>query len=210
MEETAKGEGEYRRFLSPDSPARESFEDLAGTLLSLEGVRSVVVTGTEPEAGCSSVCLGLGSALAASGFRAAVVDCNLGRPRLHHMLGEPNFVGLTSALSGEKPLEHCGNEPVPRLLVVPTGPVPANPAAVFENERFVEAVRALEEGRELVILDAPAVEELLDIPALSGGFDGAMLVVHASRTVKRDARAATDDLLGAEVNLLGVALNGIG
>jgi Mrp family chromosome partitioning ATPase len=49
---------------------------------------------------------------------------------------------------------------------------------------------------------------MLELPALAGGFDGVLLVVHASRTPKNTARAATDDLLEAGVNLLGVVLNG--
>lgn len=198
-----------RKFLASYSPLRTHFEDLAGRLLSQKGdVRSVVVTGPEPGAGCSSVCLGIGAALAGRGHPAAVVDCNLERPHLHRALGEPNFVGLTSALDGEKPLEDLGFSPVPELLVVPTGPVPLDPAARLKSGRFVEAVRELHESRELVLLDAPTAGSLLEFPTLCRGFDGVLLVVHASRTLKSAARAATDDLLEAGVNLLGVVLNG--
>jgi protein-tyrosine kinase len=50
---------------------------------------------------------------------------------------------------------------------------------------------------------------VLRSPNLSGGFDGILLVVHASRTSKSTARETTDDLLGAGTNLLGVVLNGV-
>jgi len=187
---------------------RRHYEDLANNLLSLEGVRSVVVTSPEPGVGCTSVCVGLGAALAGMGRRAAVVDCNLEDPRLHRMLGEPNFTGLTSGLDGGKPLKHYGHEVTPGLLVVPTGPVLPDRAARIQTEKFVEAVRGLEEGRDLVILDAPVAEGLLESPNLPGGFDGVLLVVHASRTPKSVARQTADDLLDAGVNLLGVVLNG--
>ena len=49
---------------------------------------------------------------------------------------------------------------------------------------------------------------VLRSPNLLGGFDGVLLVVHASRTPKDAAREAADDLLAAGVNLLGVVLNG--
>jgi protein-tyrosine kinase len=188
---------------------RRHYEDLANNLLSLgEGVKSIVVTSPESEAGCTSVCLGLGAALAGMGRRAAVVDSNLENPGLHRMLGEPNFVGLTSALKGDKALEHYGHETVPGLLVVSTGPVPSDPA-LLENEKFVEIVRSLEVGRDAVILDAPVAEEVLRSPNLSSGFDGVLLVVHASRTSKSAARETTDDLLETGTNLLGVVLNGM-
>jgi protein-tyrosine kinase len=187
---------------------RRHYEDLANNLLSMEGVKSVVVTSPEPEAGCTSVCLGLGGALAGMGRRVAVVDCNLENPRLHRMLGEPNFVGLTSALKGDRPLERYGHETVPGLLVVPTGPVPSD-SALLENPRFVEIVRGLETGRDVVILDAPVARRVLRSPNLSNSFDGVLLVIHASRTSKSTARQTTDDLLDAGTNLLGVVLNGV-
>jgi non-specific protein-tyrosine kinase len=197
-----------RDLLDPDSPVRQHYERLANNLLSLEGVGSVVVTGPEPGVGCTSVCVGLGAALAGMGRRAAIVDCRLDDPQLHRMLGESNFVGLTSGLDGGKALEHYGYEVVPGLLVVPTGPVPTDPASRLEEAAMVGAVRGLEEGRDLVLLDAPVAEWVLRSPNLSGGFDGVLLVVHASRTPKSLARETTDDLLDSGVNLLGVVLNG--
>ncbi len=202
-------EVQARKFLASYSPLRPYFEDLAGRLLTQrDRVRSVVVTGPEPGTGCSSVCLGVGTALAGKGHTAAVVDCNLGRPHLHRILGEPNFIGLTSGLESDKPLESLGFSPVPELLVVPTGPVPLDPVGHLGSQRFVESVRELQESRELVLLDAPVVGRLLEFPTLCESFDGVLLIVHASRTLKSAARAATDDLLEAGVNLLGVVLNG--
>lgn len=202
-------EAGVRKFLAPYSPLRPHFEDLANNLLSVgDHIRSVVVTCPEAGAGCSSVCLGLGAALSGLGRRTAVVDCNLARPYLHRLLGEPNFVGLTSSLEGGKSLEESGFEAAPGLLVVPTGPVPTDPATHLETGSFVEAVRTLEESRDVVLIDAPVADGVLSSPTFSRGFDGVLLVVHASRTPKSTARAATDDLLEAGVNLLGVVLNG--
>jgi Mrp family chromosome partitioning ATPase len=202
---TGAGVGEL---LDPGSPVRRHYEDLANNLLSLGEVRSVVVTSPEPGAGCTSVCVGLGAALAGMGKRSAVVDCNLEDPGLHRIVGGPNFTGLTSGLDSEKALQRYGYETVPGLLIVPTGPVLPGLPARIETGKFVEVVRSLEEGRDLVILDAPVAGSVLGSPNLSGGFDGVLLVVHASRTPKSVARETTDDLLDAGVNLLGVVLNG--
>ncbi len=209
MNPEATREAGVRKFLAPYSPLRPHFDELAKNFLALEDrIRSVVVTCPEAGAGCSSVCLGLGAALAGLGRRAAVVDCNLSRPYLHRVLGEPNFVGLTSSLEGGKPLEESGFEAASGLLVIPTGPVPTDPLTYLETGRFVGAVRTLEESRDVVLLDAPVAGGILLSPTFSRGFDGVLLVVHASRTSKNNARAATDDLLEAGVNLLGVVLNG--
>jgi len=206
--EAPSGSDARALLLRPDSPVRSHYEDLAGKLLSREGIRSVVVTSPEPGAGRTSVCVGLAGAVAGMGRRVGLVDCNLEQPQLHRVLGEPNFVGLTSGLEGGRPLEHFGHEVAPGLLVVPTGPVPPDPASRLEHEGFVGAVRSLEEGRDLVVIDGPVARGVLSSPNLSDGFDGVLLVVHASRTPKSLAKETIDDLLEAGANLLGVVLNG--
>jgi protein-tyrosine kinase len=194
--------------LDPAAPVRSHYEALAGNLLGMERTGLVVVTSPDPGAGRTSVCLGLGAAVAGMGRRAAVVDCNLENAQLHRMIGEPNFVGLTSGLEYSKTLEHHGYEVLPGLLVVPTGPILSDPASLLENEGVPKALRHLQESRDLVLLDAPVARGVLRSPNLSGGFDGVLLVIHASRTPKDAAREAADDLLAAGVNLLGVVLNG--
>jgi protein-tyrosine kinase len=193
---------------SPDGPFRE----LADNLLSLSGGSpgSVVVTSPEPGAGCTSVCLGLGAALAggADGRRVAILDCNLDRPHLHRLFHKPNFTGLTNAISNGRSPGVYGFEVAPGLLVVPTGPVLLDAAARMKSDGLVEAVRSMREDADIVLLDGPVVSEVLDSPVLSRGFDGVLLVIHATRTPKSDARGATDDLLDAGINLLGVVLNG--
>src|ERR687885_2765548 len=116
---------QIRRLLATgDSEVGRSFAALAENLGALgRPARSVVVTGPERGVGRTTVCLGLGAALAAAGKKATVVDCNLDRPHLHTCFGKPNFIGLTSALESSNALESYGFEAVPNLHVIPTGPI---------------------------------------------------------------------------------------
>jgi protein-tyrosine kinase len=197
-----------RELLDPASPVRRHYEALAANLIGMEGTETIVVTSPDPGAGRTSVCLGLGAALAGMGRRAAVIDCNLENPQLHRILGEPNFVGLTSGLDDSKTLEHYGYEAIPGLLVIPTGPVLVDTILLMEDEGVEKAVRSLQKSRDVVLLDAPVAAGVLRSPSLLGDFDGVLLVVNASTTPKSVASEATEDLLAAGVNLLGVVLNG--
>ena len=200
------------QLLDPGSEVGRSFATLVKNLDALgRPVKSVVVTGPEPGVGRTTVCLGLGAALAAVGRKVTVVDCNLDKPHLHRPFGRPNFTGLTSALEGSGSLENYGFEAAPNLLVIPTGPVlPGLPGSwVLPNSpKLVEAIRDLGESRDVVLLDAPVASEVLDAPSFWGSFDGVLLVVHATRTPKGVARGFTDALLDARINLFGVVLNG--
>jgi protein-tyrosine kinase len=206
---TAGWDAQTRRLFASGSEVERAFGALAENLDAVGRYRGIVaVTGPERGAGRTTVCLGLGAALAAAGEKVSVVDCNLDRPHLHRCFGRANFVGLTSAMGGGEGPEGYGFEARPNLRVVPTGPVLPGSWAFASSQKLVGGVRALKEGRDVVLLDAPIVGEMLTAPDLWGSFDGILLVVHAARTPKRVARGCTDALLDARLDLLGVVLNG--
>lgn len=198
-----------RQLLSSDSELRRSFAELAENLGALgRPTGSVVVTGPERGVGRTTVCLGLGAALAAAGKKVAVIDCNLERPHLHRHFDRPNFTGLTNALESGRDLEDYGFDAAPNLRIFPTGPVLPGPWAFANSPNLVGSIRTLGGSRDVVLLDAPVAGEVLAAPNLWGSFDGVLLVVHAFRTPKGVARSFTDALLDARVNLFGVVLNG--
>lgn len=203
-----KGSSEAATLLDPEG-CGAYYRELAGNLRSLDKPPgSVVVAGVGKGVGCSSVCLGLGGALVSMGLRVAVVDCNLERPRLHKMLDEPNFTGLTSALENNGNPEVYAYEPMPGLLVMPTGPIPEPPSPGVEFGGVIDLVSRLREGCDVVLLDTPGSQEVRISPELLKGFEGILLVIHASRTSRDVAREAADGLSDAGANLLGVVLNG--
>ncbi len=205
----ARLEARADRLLSLSSEARSSFAALAENLSSLgRPTGSVVVTAPETGAGRTTVCLGLGVALAAAGKKVAVVDCNLDQPQLHRWFGRPNFIGLTNALEGGGSLDDYGFDAGPNLRVIPTGPVLPGPWGLAGSPKLAGSIRTLEENRDVVLLDAPLAGEVLAARALWGSFDGVLLVVHATRTPKGVARGFTDALLDAHMELFGVVLNG--
>jgi protein-tyrosine kinase len=198
-----------RRLLESDSKVGHAFGILAENLGSLNRpTGNVVVTGPEHGAGRTTVCVGLGAALAAAGEKVAVVDCNLDRAHLHRCFDRPNFTGLTSALEGNRDLENYGFDAAPNLRIIPTGPVSSGSWTLANLPKLIGAVRALEENRDVVLLDAPVADEVLAAPNHWGSFDGVLLVVHATRTPKGVARGLTDALLDARIDLFGVVLNG--
>jgi protein-tyrosine kinase len=197
------------QLLSSGTEVGRSFAALAENLGSLgRPVGSVIVTGPESGVGRTTVCLGLGAALANAGKKVAIVDCNLDQPQLHRWFGRPNFAGLTSAMEGGSSLDNYGFDAAPNLRVIPTGPVLPGPWGLTNSPRLAGVVRTLEENRDVVLLDAPVAGEVLAATDLWGSFDGVVLVVHATRTPKGVARGFTDALLGARMELFGVVLNG--
>ena len=196
-----------RELLDPASPVRSTMRRWPATCWGWRGRVSSSSRALTP-APAHERLPRLGAAVAGMGRRAAVVDCNLENSQLHRMIGEPNFVGLTSGLEDSKTLEHHGYEVVPGLLVVPTGPILSDPASILENEGVLKAVRY------------PQEEQGPGAARRAGGAGGATVpqpIRRLRRGLARGPRSRTPQgrrprggrrPAGGGVNLLGVVLNG--
>ena len=90
-----------------------------------------------PEEGKTTVACNLAIALAQSGQRGCIVDCDLRRPRLHRIFGRQGELGVTNVIVGEASVEDVAKEtvvpkPIGRSLA---GPTPPNPADLLHSKR---------------------------------------------------------------------------
>ncbi|MCZ6669754.1 MAG: CpsD/CapB family tyrosine-protein kinase, partial [Acidobacteria bacterium] len=97
---------------------------------------------------------------------------------------------------------------IPGLQLLPSGPLPPNPADLLDSERFLEVRREIENSRfDHVIFDSPPVLTVADPAILAGRVDAVLLVVWAGVT-GRDALAhAVSRLKQVKGNLVGGVLN---
>ena len=189
----------------PAGSAAEAFRMLRSNLefTQVDGdLSSVIVTSSVQGEGKSVTACNLAVSLALAGKRIVVVDGDLRRPRVHTYFGLSNNVGvstvaagrtkLTSALqsvslrpgSGNGPaaaaaasLADDGSQVVPRLIVLPSGPLPPNPGEVVASKRFAAIINQLEEETDLVIVDSPAMLAVGDTAALAAKVDGMVYLV---------------------------------
>ena len=117
----------------PKSPTAEAFRGLRTSLqfLSLdEPVKTLLVTSAAATDGKTTVAANLAYTIASAGQRVIVVGCDLRKPRVHNFFGVSNEQGLTSVLIGDCELDQAVSEVegIPTLSVLPSGPIPPNPA----------------------------------------------------------------------------------
>ncbi len=83
----------------PRSPVTEAFRSLR-TNLQFSSVdaplRTLLITSPSPEDGKSTVAANLACSLAQGGKRVILIDADLRRPMLHHLMNLPNQEGITS------------------------------------------------------------------------------------------------------------------
>lgn len=197
----------------PNSAAAEAYRGLrtALTFIALEHpVKTLQVTSPGPREGKTTTVANLGVALAKSGQRVVLVDCDLRRPRLHNLFGVDNEVGFTSVLLGKASIstavKEVGSEGMLALLA--SGPLPPNPSELLASPRTVQVFKMLESVADVILVDSPPVLPVTDALVLSGHVDAMILVTMTGETT-RGRTARTVELLrqfGAPVR--GTVLNG--
>lgn len=174
-------------------------------------LKSILLTSVGPGDGKSTVSSNLAVAWAQSGQRVALVGCDLRKPVLHRIFSIPNSPGLTGHLTGMASLEEVviPIKQVPNLDVIPSGPVPPNPAELLQSKAMNSVVEELEAKYDMVIFDGAPVIAVTDAAVMGNKVDGTVLVIRAHE-VPRDVALHAKTLLDqANARILGVVLNGV-
>jgi polysaccharide biosynthesis transport protein len=172
-------------------------------------LRTIAVTSPLPGNGKSTIVAWLADAMALSGSKVIVVDCDLRRPTLHHYYGVTAREGLTSALVGLRdPVDMLRQTAIPSIRLLPAGPLVPLPASVLAGSKGMSRVLArLSSEADYVIVDTSPVTIGADTSAIAASVDATVLVVDLA-TGRRDVLAAASaQLQGAHANIVGVVVN---
>ncbi|MCS7045678.1 MAG: hypothetical protein NZO58_04915 [Gemmataceae bacterium] len=147
----------------------------------------LVFVGLKPHVGTTTVLLNLAvTAAQRSQRRLVVVDAQLQRPGIAPRLGFTPEADLDDVLAGRAALEHCVlGTAVPALHVLPA--LPRQPNQGLATEGIAWLAGRLRQRFDLVLVDAPELENVRDIAAWIAAADGWFLVCpHGeSRTLPR-------------------------
>lgn len=171
---------------------------------------AIAVTSSSPEEGKSTTIANLAVAIAQTGKQVILVDTDLRRPTLHKLFDIPNERGVTTALlyPSEKGLsEHLVRPGIRNLQLLPSGPIPPNPAELLGSRRMAELIAALKAEADVVLFDTPPLLVFADAALLARACDGTLLVARASFTRSGALVKVKEQIAQAGAHLLGVVLN---
>jgi len=181
-------------FLSPDHP-----------------FRTLLVTSAGPAEGKTTVATSLAIAMAQTGRKVCLVDCDLRRPRIHHLFSRDSSVGVTTTLLEPSRLdESIFPTEIDTLSVLLAGPTPPNPADLIQSEAFASLLEELKRRFDHVVLDSPPICVVTDAAIVSTRVDAALLVVRAQRSRRDMVRRARRTLRDVGANCVGFVLNAVG
>jgi capsular exopolysaccharide synthesis family protein len=195
----------------PRSPRAEAVRQLRTNLqfVGVDGdLKSLTVTSSLPKEGKSTLACNLAIALAQAGVRTCLVEGDLRRPRVADYLGVEGAVGLTNVLIGSATLDDVlqpwGGL---SLTVLPSGPIPPNPAELLASQHMAEILDELRGRFDMVVIDAPPLLPVTDGAVLARMTDGALMVVRCRSTKHDQLRQAAAALEAVEASVVGAVVN---
>lgn len=188
----------------------EQYRRLAASLHESQvesGLKTLMVTSAMPQEGKTLTVTNLALTLSESyRRRVLLIDADLRRPSIHHVMRLPNTTGLSEALrSGRSrpPLLQVSSY----LSVLPAGSPDADPMGALASESFGDLLKGWSEEFDWILLDAPPVGLMPDGSILARLTRAVIFVVAAGSTPHKLIDRAIAGL-GKE-SIIGIVLNRI-
>ena len=200
---------------APNSVESEAFRSLRTNVLFANvdhRPRRILVTSAMPLEGKSVVSANLALAFAQSGTKTVLIDADLRRPSQHRLFNLKSATGLTTLLMdpASVPVALEKFRVTEHLTVIPSGPLPPNPAELLSSARMASLLDQLSDsGETTVIVDTSPLLAAPDAVALATMVDGTIFVVDSQRTHARVCRRALETLGSVRAVVLGAVLNNV-
>jgi len=196
----------------PMSSAAEAIRLLRANLefaAAVQPLEKIAITSAGLGEGKSTVTANLGVVMAQAGFKTVIIDADLRRPTQHKIFGVGSEKGLTRLITHpEIPWQsESMRVAVPGLMLIPSGPVPPNPADLLSLESFSRLLDAVSEEADVILIDTPPILAVSDALVVAVKTDGVLLLSRSGRTRRDALRAAASSLHQGGIRLVGTILN---
>jgi non-specific protein-tyrosine kinase len=197
----------------PRSPVSEAFRSLRTNLefSSIQKpIHSILVTSPGPSEGKTTVAVNLAAIFSQIKKRVILLDADLRRPHVHHLLGLSNREGLSSLFLNTDHASNIGRsrEDLPNLVAITSGSLPPNPAELLGSEKMSRILQEMTRNVDLVVIDTPP-SLVADALILAAKVDAVLFVIKPGFTRVETARASVKSFNRIGARVVGVVMNRI-
>lgn len=194
----------------PKSPTAEAYRTLRTNLqfAKVDGeLKTIMFTSAGPVEGKSTTIANTAVAIAQSGKKVILVDCDLRKPVQHKIFNTKNQ-GITNILvENLNVTDYIQDTSIENLRLVTSGPIPPNPSELLGSGKMTALLATLREQADMVLIDVPPVVAVTDASVLASQVDGITLVLDSGTVRPEMAQRAKELLTNANGKILGVILN---
>lgn len=167
----------------------------------------IQITSAVPGEGKTTIAISFAASAAAAGVKVLLIDADLRRASASHALGLDKDEGLVDLLVGQpdaKSLMQLHKEA--RFWTLPAGSKTQNPPDLLGSERMKSLMEGLRKTFDLIVIDTPPAEPVIDPVVVSQLSDKVVFVIRWGSTTREMVRRSVQRMSGHR-KVAGVAFN---
>jgi capsular exopolysaccharide synthesis family protein len=198
---------------NPKSPIAESFRSIRTNVEFITQSKlpcTVLITGDTQSIGKTFNSINIASVYALYGKKTVLLGFDLRKPRLYPEFGLSNNVGLSSFLGNKESLDNIiqRSGKIPNLDIIPSGPIPPNPAELIASAKCDELFAELKKRYDYIIIDTPPIALVTDSLLLMRHSDANLFIVRQGVTNKNAFGGLIKDLEDRGMHF-SIVINGV-
>lgn len=187
----------------------------------------VVFSSSGKAEGKTLTALNLALACVRSGMKTLVVDADIRRPWIHHVLGVDRSPGLSEVLAGKMDWREAARDSaglsvservfpelhkfpgIENLHALSCGSPHGDVTALIDSADWSALMEEWRGEFDIVIVDAPPVLAFMDSAVISSHADGVVFVYKSGKMGRDALKRAKEQVLSANARIIGVVLNSV-
>ncbi|MBN1599231.1 MAG: polysaccharide biosynthesis tyrosine autokinase [Bacteroidales bacterium] len=195
----------------PNSSVSESFRGIRTNFQFFDhgGKKQVVLFTSSASGDGKTFCsINFASVLALNGYKTALLEFDLRRPKVHQEFGSSNMIGISSFLIDKAVIDDIIlPTEIENLDLISAGPAAPNPAELIGSERTSEFIETLKEMYDYIIIDSAPVGIVSETYLLMKHSDVNIFVVRLDYTVREAFRNALKGLKNNSFENFNILIN---
>jgi polysaccharide biosynthesis transport protein len=196
----------------PNSGAAEACRALRTSIMLSRaggGPRIILVTSCIPGEGKTTLTMDLAVAFAQHNKKVIVIEADMRRPRIKHVVDVPSKAGLSNVLAGSLTSDEAilRGVHVAMLDVLPAGPRPPMPSEILGSASFDELLEQLRSQYDIVLIDSPPALLVTDAVAMSAKADAVLWVAQAGVITRPQLARAAELIERNRMPVIGFVVN---
>lgn len=174
-----------------------------------QGNAMLAVVGAGRAEGGSYLAANLAIVFAQMGESTLLIDADMRTPRQHVLFQLNNQLGFSSLLAGRSDVASALHTIsfLPKLQVLPAGPIPPNPLELLNRDNLSELFEWARKTYDIVLIDTSSLSAGADALIVAAKAGAAVAVARANETKIAAYSNLIEELKRSSINVVGAVLN---
>ncbi len=180
-------------------------------MLAEEAEKTILITSSMSGEGKSFISINLSSTLALSGKKVVLLELDLRKPKIAHHLSLNNQTGFSNYVIGKASLSDVivPSGVIDGFDVVPSGPVPPNPAELIMMPKTTQLIEELKARYDYIVIDTAPIGLVTDAQLLSKYADAVIYILRQGYTYLQQLKTADELYRSGKMKRMGMVINDV-